>query len=39
VKTLKKDRCEEEFSLFWKKIEEKKSAFPAGKESAATQNV
>ena len=26
VKMLKKDHCEEEFDLFWKKIEEKKSA-------------
>ena len=26
VKTLKKDRCKEEFDLFWKKIEEKESA-------------
>ena len=26
VKTLKKERCEEEFNLFWKKVEEKKPA-------------
>ena len=25
VKTLKKEHCEEEFNLFWRKVEEKKS--------------
>ena len=30
VKTLKKERCEEEFNLFWRKVEEKKSILEVG---------
>ena len=30
LKTLKKERCEEEFNLFWRKVEEKKSILEVG---------